>query len=237
MRCLALCCTTLVACHALAVEVRAADSPGKIVSKSADVLEDMAGVYIKEIPEALLGEAEGVAVIPGLLKAGFIIGGRHGEGLVVVRQEDGTWSQPVFITLSGGSIGWQAGAQKADVVLVFKRRETVLEMLEDRKFTLGADAAIAAGPAGRHAEAGTDGQLEAEIYAYARTRGLFVGLALEGSVVRVNPTHNAAYYESSDIEAEQILAGEVAAVPEPTVALHEQLGRWVPVEVLEASPE
>jgi len=222
----------LILVSSAAVTAPAADFPDQIVDKAGQVLDEMGTLQLKAIPESLLREAEGIAIVPGLLKAGFIVGGRHGEGVILLRDEAGSWTHPVFITLSGGSIGWQAGAQRTDVVLVFSRRTTVEEILKDRKFTLGADAAIAAGPIGRQAEAGTDGQLEAEIYSYSRSRGLFAGLAIEGSAVRVNHSHNAAFYGVRNITPEKILAGEFGELPESAAKLHERLGEWTPVEAV-----
>ncbi len=116
---------------------------------------------------------------------GFVVGGRHGRGVLIIKDEKGLWQNPYFITFTGGSIGWQIGAQASDVILVFKSRRSI-EAIRKGKFTLGADAAVAAGPVGRQAEAATDTTLRAEIYSFARSRGLFAGVSLEGSSLSID---------------------------------------------------
>ena len=145
------------------------------------------------IPEKLLGEAQAIAVIPNVVKVGFVVGGRRGRGLIAVRGADGTWTNPSFITLTGGSFGFQAGVQSADVVLVFRSNRGV-DSIVNGKFTLGADASVAAGPVGRSAQASTDEQLKAEIYSYSRARGLFAGVALDGTALRIDDKSNQRVY-------------------------------------------
>jgi lipid-binding SYLF domain-containing protein len=129
----------------------------------------------------------------------------------VVRQPNGCWSSPVFITMTGGSIGWQAGIQSTDVVLVFKTRNSLDRILAGKgKFTLGADAAVAAGPVGRQAEAGTDAELKAEIFSYSRSRGLFLGLSVEGAAILVDHEANQGYYRIA-----RIRPGDVATMQGP----------------------
>src|SRR5205085_11303913 len=134
-----------------------------------------------------------VAIIPDVIKLGFVVGGQRGHGVVIIRQADGSWRAPMFVTITGGSIGWQVGAQATDFMLVFKTQKSVEGLLRG-KFTLGADAAIAAGPVGRRAVAATDAELKAEIYSYSRSRGLFAGVSLEGSALQVDDRANASYY-------------------------------------------
>jgi lipid-binding SYLF domain-containing protein len=145
------------------------------------------------IPEKLLGEAQAIAVIPNVVKVGFVVGGRRGRGLIAVRGADGTWTNPSFITLTGGSFGFQAGVQSADVVLVFRSNRGV-DSIVNGKFTLGADASVAAGPVGRSAQASTDEQLKAEIYSYSRARGLFAGVSLDGTALRIDNKSNQRVY-------------------------------------------
>jgi len=147
----------------------------------------------KGIPPSLLSNAYAVAVIPSVIKAGFILGGSYGKGVLVVRQSDGRWSNPAFISLGAGSFGWQVGAQSSDIVLVFKNRKGV-DNIANGKLTLGGDANVAAGPVGRHTSAATDGRLNAEIYSYARNRGLFAGISLEGAWLRMDNKSNFAFY-------------------------------------------
>src|SRR5215470_10981392 len=143
----------------------------------------------------LLSEAQGVAIIPDVTKIGFIAGVRRGHGVVMVRDAEGEWSLPQFITLTGGSVGWQAGIQGTDVVLVFKTKKGV-EGLMRGKFTIGADASVSAGPVGRDAEAATDTQLKAEILSYSRSRGLFAGVSIDGSALEVDQRAHVAFYGS-----------------------------------------
>ena len=132
-------------------------------------------------------------MFPDVVKAGLVFGGRHGRGLVSVRTADGTWSNPSFIRITGGSVGWQVGVQSADVVLVFRTEQGVANLVNG-KFTLGADASVAAGPVGRQAQAGTDEELKAEIFTYSRARGLFAGVAIDGSVLSIDHGANRDVY-------------------------------------------
>lgn len=163
------------------------------VRSATGVLDEIMAAPEKKIPETMLSDAEAIAVVPDVIKGGFVIGARHGKGVVVIRDKDGHWQAPVFITLTGGSVGWQIGVQSTDVILVFKTKRSV-ENLMRGKFTIGADAAAAAGPVGRQAAAATDGRLKAEIYSYSRSRGLFAGVALDGSVLQVDEAANTLYY-------------------------------------------
>lgn len=165
------------------------------VRASIQVLNEMMATPGQAIPERLLAGAEGIAIIPNMLKGGFVIGARHGRGTLLVRDDNGAWHAPVFVTLTGGSVGWQAGVQATDVILVFKTKKSIQGIFSN-KLTLGVDAAAAAGPVGRQASAATDVQLQAEVYSYARSRGLFLGAALDGSMLQVDGMANAAYYRS-----------------------------------------
>jgi lipid-binding SYLF domain-containing protein len=178
-----------------------------IVESATDVLYEIVSIKEKGIPIALLRDAQGVAIFPGVIKAGFIIGGRHGNGVIMARKADGTWSHPVFLTMTGGSIGWQAGAQATDVVLLFKSRKSVYDFIQRPKITLGLDAAIAAGPLGRQAEASTDLKFKAEILSYSRSRGLFAGASIEGAGLKPNARHDAVYYDRLFISVGEILNG------------------------------
>ncbi len=162
---------------------------------STEVLQALAGTVPQAIPHALLEHARGIVIIPHVIKAGFVVGGRHGRGVVLARDKNGVWSNPSFVTLTGGSIGWQVGVQSTDIVLVFKTHRGLERVLHGKgKLTLGADVAIAAGPVGRQAEADTDGKLRAEIYSYSRSRGLFAGLSLEGAGLVADNDATAAFY-------------------------------------------
>lgn len=160
------------------------------------VLTEIQKIPEQGIPDKLLDEGKAIIVIPDTLKAGLVFGGRRGHGLMSVKTADGTWSNPVFIKLTGGSIGFQAGVQSSDVVLVF-RNDRNLDNIVNGKFTLGADAGVAAGPVGRNASASTDGQLKAEIWSWSRARGLFAGVALDGAVLQIDDDANVAVYGSA----------------------------------------
>ena len=140
---------------------------------------------------ALLDEAKANVVVPDTIKAGLVFGGRRGHGVMSVKTPEGTWSNPVFVKLTGGSIGLQAGVQSSDVVLAF-RSERGLESIVNGKFTLGADAGVAAGPMGRNAATATDGEFKAEIWSWSRARGLFAGVALDGAVLSIDDAANEA---------------------------------------------
>ena len=144
----------------------------------------------------------------GCGKVAFIAGGRRGSGAMVVRDKNGHFSNPVFVALTGGSFGWQAGVQSTDVVLVFTTR-TGVEGITGGKVTLGADASVAAGPVGRQASIATDSNFNAEVYSYSRNRGLFAGIALDGSVLSIDRTANAEFYKKPGVTASDIMDGDV----------------------------
>ncbi len=169
------------------------------------------GIPEQGIPDKLLDEGRAVIVIPDTIKAGLVIGGRRGHGLMSVRMPNGAWSNPVFVKLTGGSIGFQAGVQSSDVVLVF-RNDRSLDNLVNGKFTLGADAGVAAGPVGRNAAAATDGQLKAEIWSWSRARGLFAGVALDGAVLQIDDAANLDAY-GSNTTPRMIFEGRAAGSP------------------------
>jgi len=193
----------------------------KLARNAIDVLREIQDVPDKRIPANLLGDAYAIAVIPEVVKAGLIFGGRHGNGLVSVRGQDGTWSNPSFIEITGGSFGFQAGVQATDVILVFRTRRGV-ENIVYGKFTLGADAGVAAGPVGRTASASTDAEGRAEILSYSRSRGLFAGVSLDGAALSIDRSANRRVY-GSDATPRQILENRVSNVPTPIVDFRDQL--------------
>lgn len=176
----------------VALPTQAAD-PSHTIDAAQSTLGEIMAIPASQIPGKLLHEAEAVAIIPNVVKIGFVAGVRRGQGVLVVKDADGDWGLPTFVTLTGGSIGWQAGAQSTDVVLVFTTRRSVEGLLQG-KFTLGADAAVSAGPVGRQVAAATDTNLKAEILSYSRSRGLFAGVALDGSAIQINGNEHQQYY-------------------------------------------
>ena len=186
------------------------------------VLTDFQAIPESAIPDKLLDEARAIVVVPDSIKAGLVIGGRRGHGLMSVKNPDGTWSNPSFVSLTGGSIGFQAGVQSSDIVLVF-RSDRGLESIVNGKFTLGADAGVAAGPLGRNASTATDGELKAEIWSWSRARGLFAGVALDGAVLAIDDRANEAVY-GRDTTPRMIFEGRLAAQPSSAVvAFRDQL--------------
>ena len=185
--------------------VKSQDKLSAKIDASAKVLKDF--VAMKEnIPQQLLEITQGIIVIPKLLNAGFVVGGKRGRGIAVVKREDGSWTDPVFITLTGGSIGFQIGVQSVDLVLIFKDRET-LEKIGKGSFTLGGDASVTAGPVGRNSSASTDYKLEAEVYSYSRSKGLFAGISISGSALDVDSKSNQAFY-GTETDAKTIFSEE-----------------------------
>ena len=186
------------------------------VTASIKVLNDFVSMKEK-IPQKLLEVTKGIIVIPKLINAGFVVGGKRGKGIAVVKRDDGTWSDPVFITLTGGSIGFQVGVQSIDLVLVFKDKET-LEKIGNGSFTLGPDASVTAGPVGRNSSASTDYKLEAEVYSYSRSKGLFAGISLSGSALDVDSKANEAFY-GEETDAETIFSGSEKEAPQAATDL------------------
>jgi lipid-binding SYLF domain-containing protein len=190
--------------------VESADQVQK-VQDCIRALDEMMKESDKSIPVGLIRDCAGIAILPDVIKAGFVVGGRFGRGVVLIRTKNG-WSDPVFIDIKGGSVGWQAGVQSADVILVFRTPRSV-ENITKGKFTLGADIGIAAGPLGRTAEASTDTQLKAEILSYSRSRGLYAGLSFQGSSIQDDPKANGQFYGGT-MSAQDVFEGKVARRPE-----------------------
>ncbi len=179
------------------------------------VLTEVQAIPESAIPDRLLEDAKAIVVVPDTVKIALALGGRRGHGLLSVKNADGTWSNPSFVRLTGGSIGFQAGVQSSDVVLVF-RNDRSLESIVNGKITLGADAGVAAGPVGRNAAAATDGQLKAEIWSWSRARGLFAGVALDGAALTIDDAANESVY-GRDTTPRMIFEGRAPQVPSNAV--------------------
>ena len=212
-----------------AARAGAAREEGRLLT-ATEVLEDVQSMPDQRLPDTLLAHAYGIAVIPDVTKIAFFFGGRHGNGVLTVRDTlNSPWSNPVFIALTGGSWGLQAGAQSSDIILVFTTKSGI-EGIAGGKLTLGADASVAAGPVGRQGSAATDVSL-AEIYSYARTRGLFGGIAIDGSVIAIDKSANEDLYGKKGVTATEIFsgkapsaAGDRAAIPCDAVPGHAHRG-------------
>jgi lipid-binding SYLF domain-containing protein len=170
------------------------------VDAATGVLDEIMSVPAKQIPQYLLADAHGVAIIPNVVKGGFVVGVRHGRGVALIRDDMGQWNPPIFVSLTGGSVGWQAGIQSTDVVLIFRTRKSIDGLMSGR-LTVGVDAAVAAGPVGRQAAAATDTSLGAEILSYSRSRGLFAGVSLDGSLMQLDHAAGSAYYHTPIVGA------------------------------------
>ena len=165
----------------------------------------------KGIPKDLLERAECVGVFPELTKGAFIVGGEYGRGVFTCRREDGTMGPPAFFTIGGGSFGWQFGGKEADLVLLVMNQDGVKHLLADR-FSIGGEASAAAGPVGRTAEAATDAQLHAQLLSWSRSRGAFVGVSIEGNIVKPDPKTIVSFY-GKPLTARDLLVEHKARVP------------------------
>lgn len=196
----------------IALPASAATREERRVADAADVLDQLLRIPEKSIPPALLSRAYAIAVIPNVVKVGFGVGARRGRGILVVRQDENSWSNPIFVTMTGGSIGPQIGAQSTDIILVFRTRKSV-ERITNGQFTLGADASVAAGPVGRHTSVATDIRFQAEVVSYSRSRGLFAGASFEGAGITMDRKANVAFYGSADMTPEKIFTSSPTIAP------------------------
>ena len=181
----------------------------KRVNDAATVIQEFAAME-EGPPRSLVEKAAAVIVIPGLKKAGLGIGGKHGSGVLSVKSADNNWSDPVFVKITGGSIGWQIGVSSTDLVLLFMNERSYNEVL-DGEFTVGGEANVAAGPVGRSGSAATDAHLDAEIYSYSRSKGLFGGIAIDGSKIYIDKDAVARMYggqvKPTDVVTKVAVAG------------------------------
>lgn len=175
------------------------------------------------IPGTLLDKAQCIAIIPGEVKFAFIFGGNYGRGIATCRTGNRKWSAPLFLAVSGGSVGYQIGGSSTDLVLLFMNQHALHSLLSDR-FKLGADASVAAGPVGRTAAADTDLKLNAEILSYSRAKGVFAGVSLQGAVVKSDDSGNDAMY-GDKADRHTILSGETP-VPEAAKSLLHTIGQF-----------
>ena len=195
----------------------------KRLREASAVFDEIMRAADSAIPDAIVGGAEGIAVFPSTVRAGFIVGGLRGRGVLSARGPGG-WSPPAFLTMTGGSFGLQIGGQAADIILVINDKRG-LENLVRNQFTLGADAGVAAGPVGRDAKAATDIQLRAQILSYSRARGLFAGVTINGSTVRQDLDANERFY-GQRLDSKQIVFDKVPATPPPAAPWVETLNRY-----------
>ena len=205
---------TAAAMVAGATQVSMAQDKGKDVERLTSakaVLEEIMATPDKGIPSSILAGASCVVVIPSFKKGAFLVGAQYGQGVATCRSPQG-WSAPVFVKLEGGSFGFQAGGQSTDLVLIAMNHDGLQNMLKN-KFKLGADAAASAGPVGRNAQAGTDWKLNAEFLTYSRSKGLFAGLDLDGTVLSQNDDDTRAEY-GANVPFNSVLQGSVPVPPD-----------------------
>jgi lipid-binding SYLF domain-containing protein len=199
-------------------ESKAADR----VQAAADVLNEIQGAPDAGIPQEVLGSAECVAVVPSMLKGGFIVGAKYGRGLASCRTPKG-WSAPAFFVVTGGSFGFQIGGQAVDLVMLIMNKDGMKHLLSS-EFALGADASVAAGPVGRHAEGNTDWKMRAEVLTYSRARGLFAGVTLNGAQIKQDKDSTRDFYGRM-VPFRTSLVGEVEP-PAGANAFLTTLAKW-----------
>jgi SH3 domain-containing YSC84-like protein 1 len=207
-------CLIIVGFASIATPVTTRNDDVARIQNSAAIFHEIMDTPDKAIPRDLLSSAKCIAIIPGEKKFAFFVGGNYGKGLVSCRTAHG-WSAPAFLSVGGGSYGLQIGGSSTDIIMVFRNRRGLDSLLSD-KFRVGADATAAAGPVGRHAAAATDIKLNSEILTYARSRGAFAGISLNGAVVQPDDSGDAALYGPNPRTAQIVDGG----VPVPTEAHH-----------------
>ena len=192
------------------------------VQSAADVLNEIEAAPDSGIPEEILSRAECVAVVPSLLKGGFIVGAKYGRGLASCRGDKG-WSAPAFFTVTGGSVGFQIGGQAVDLVMLVMNKDGVQNLISSQ-FALGADASVAAGPVGRHAEGNTDWKMRAQVLTYSRARGVFAGVSLNGAVVKQDKDSTRDFYGHM-VTTKAALTGDIEA-PAAASPFLTTLAKW-----------
>jgi lipid-binding SYLF domain-containing protein len=196
------------------------------LESATQVIEVMMSNPKTRIPPSVLKNSQGIAVIPKVVKAGFFVGGSHGKGVLVMRDANGGWSNPVFLKLTSGSVGLQFGAQSSDVVLVFRNKTSINTVLRNN-FTLGGSVSVSAGPVGGDIVSPNDEQVKTSIYSYALNQGLFAGVSLEGAKVAFDQDRNEDFYDQRNLTVRQILNSpplqEPPQIPEFKEALNQAI--------------
>lgn len=225
MRNLSLALTVAVLASVATLQLAAQSDEAERVTNATTVMSEMMGADDKGIPKAIMEKAEGVAVFPGLIKAGLGIGGQRGHGILSARDaKSGTWSSPAFLTITGGSIGAQIGVQAIDLILIVNDQRG-LQQLVRNQFKVGADASVAAGPIGRDAGAATDIQMRAQILSYSRSRGLFAGVTLEGATFSQDRDANERFYGTA-YRTSQIIFDRLGGAPGPVAQWRSALSKY-----------
>lgn len=216
---------------ALSTMVFAADSKEHVMKRidhAATVFQEINSAEDKGIPHDLLERAQCIGIIPGMKRAGFVVGGNYGKGVIVCRTTSAAgWSAPSMVRVEGGSFGLQIGAGETDVVFIVMSKKGMEKLSED-KFTVGGDVAAMAGPVGRSASANTDAQMHAEILSYSRARGVFAGITLNGSTLRPDGDDNKVIY-GQEVTQQEVLNGKVRP-PAGAQSLYAALDRYAPMK-------
>lgn len=200
-----------------------AATPLETAHKAVTVLDEVMHAPDRDMPAEMLRNAYAVAVLPSVIKAGLLVGGRHGQGLLSIKGKDG-WSDPAFVTISGGSLGLQVGVSSTDILLIFRSEDGVKSLIYG-KFLLGTNIAVAAGPVGRNAQAATDAKLKAEVYAWSRARGLFAGLSLQGASLKIDHKADREVY-GEQADSKTILGGQAGQIPEAVMQFRQRLTEY-----------
>jgi lipid-binding SYLF domain-containing protein len=200
---------------------------------AATVLDDVMSAPDKGIPEEILSSAKCLAVVPSLLKGGFIVGGAYGKGVASCKTDKG-WSAPAFFSVEGGSFGLQIGGQAVDYIMVIMNEQGMQNLLAS-KFKLGADASVAAGPVGRHAEGSTDWKLRAEVLTYSRSRGVFAGITLNGASIRQDQDDTRAFYGRM-VPFKTLLTGNFSPTPTDATPWMSALSKYSPGTATASKP-
>jgi SH3 domain-containing YSC84-like protein 1 len=196
------------------------------LQSAATVLDEIMAAPDKGIPEEIVGSAKCIAIVPSMLKGGFVVGAAYGKGVASCRTDKG-WSAPAFFTVEGGSLGFQIGGQAVDLVMIIMNDEGMQNLLQS-KFKLGADASVAAGPVGRHAEGMTDWKMRAQVLTYSRARGVFAGLTLNGAAVRQHKDDTRAFYGRM-VPFKTLLLGNLQPVPADAQPWIAALNKYAPI--------
>lgn len=209
----------------------ATEGHAELLHDAASVMAEILDSPDEGIPSELLGKARAIIIFPTMIKGGFMFAARYGRGVVAARSpKTGEWSPPSFMTTVGGSFGLQIGAEAVDLILLVMSQRGIDGLLQD-KFTLGGDVAIAAGPVGRHAEASADIMMQGEIYSYSRSKGVFAGMSLDGTIIATDNQSIEVYY-GSRYEASDILFGnKIKKQPETARRFMKEMNRLAPHQI------
>jgi SH3 domain-containing YSC84-like protein 1 len=222
----------LVLAFLFASNAYAADetSQQELLKDARFVVEEIMSTPDLEIPSGLMSRAQAVIIFPGMFKGGFLIGARYGRGVATVRDpKTGDWGTPAFITTLGGSFGFQFGAQAVDLILIVTTEKGIKGLLNNN-FTLGGDIAVTAGPVGRYAEMGIDILLQGDMYSYSRSKGIFGGVSLKGTIIKANVDYNEAHYNAELTPEEIMIGGKVKNVPESSQQFIKYMNQIAPPE-------